>query len=94
MIEKVRKGTYTIKETYAPEGYVLDTNTYTIEVKPNETTSKTIINEEPTGSISISKRDTQTGSVAQGDAKLENAIYKVYANEDIYNVANSTSSVV
>lgn len=89
LIEKVRKGTYTIKETYAPEGYVLDTNTYTIEVKPNETTSKTIINEEPTGSISISKRDTQTGSVAQGDAKLENAIYKVYANEDIYNVAKT-----
>ena len=89
LIEKVRKGTYTIKETYAPEGYVLDKNTYTIEVKPNETTSKTIINEEPTGSISISKRDTQTGSVAQGDAKLENAIYKVYANEDIYNVAKT-----
>ena len=27
--------------------------------------------------------------MAQGDATLENAVYKVFANEDIYNVAKS-----
>ena len=31
--------------------------------------------------------------MAQGDATLENAVYKVFANEDIYNVAKSKKSV-
>ena len=42
-----------------------------------------------TGTITIIKKDSETGAIAQGDATLENAIYKVYANEDIYNVAKS-----
>lgn len=89
LIEKVRKGTYKIKEIFAPEGYVLDSNTYTVEVRPNETTHQTVVNEEPKGKITIIKKDSETGNVAQGDATLENAIYKVYANEDIFNVAKT-----
>ncbi|MBQ2937351.1 MAG: hypothetical protein IJE05_00465 [Clostridia bacterium] len=48
-----------------------------------------VVNTEPTGVIEIIKRDSETGSIAQGDATLENAVYKVYADEDIYNVAKS-----
>lgn len=48
-----------------------------------------VVNEEPTGSITIVKKDTKTGSKPQGDATLENAVYKVYAAEDIYNVAKT-----
>lgn len=93
LIEKVRKGTYKIKEIFAPEGYVLDSNTYTVEVRPNETTHQTVVNEEPKGKITIIKKDSETGNVAQGDATLENAIYKVYANEDIFNVAKTKNSI-
>ena len=50
---------------------------------------KGIVNEEPRGTISLVKKDKETGSVPQGDATLENAVYKLYANEDIYNVAKS-----
>ena len=44
---------------------------------------------EPTGSISIIKKDIKTGSVTQGDAVFEGAVYKVYAKEDIYNKAKT-----
>ena len=88
-LEKIRKGIYSINELSAPNGYLLNTETYNVEVKVNQTAYQTIVNDEPTGNISIIKRDLNTGSVAQGDATLENAIYKVYANEDIYNVAKT-----
>ena len=44
---------------------------------------------EPTGSISIIKKDIKTGSVTQGDAVFEGAVYKVYAKEDIYKIAKT-----
>lgn len=49
----------------------------------------TVTNEEPLGTILILKKDSETGSVTQGDATLENAVYKVYAAENIYNVSKS-----
>lgn len=88
-LEKIKRGIYLVKEEEAPEGYLLNTDDYRVEVRPNETTTQTIINSEPLGQILIIKKDSKTGSVPQGDAKLENAVYKVYANEDIYNVAKT-----
>jgi len=85
-LDNLKRGTYTIKEKTAPNGYLLNTNTYTVEVVANQTTRQAIINEEPTGTITIIKKDSETGSESQGDATLENAVYKIYANEDIYNV--------
>lgn len=82
-VEKLKQGIYTIKEKIAPDGYLLNTNTYTVEVIANRTTTQAIINEMPTGTITIIKKDSETGNTPQGDAKLENAVYKVYANEDI-----------
>ena len=46
-------------------------------------------NVEPTGTISIIKKDSETGRTPQGDATLLNAKYDVYANEDIYNKAKT-----
>ena len=88
-LEKIRRGTYTIREEGVPEGYLINTETYKVEVKPNETATQVIVNDEPTGQITIIKRDSETGSVAQGDATFLNAKYEVYANEDIYNVAKT-----
>ena len=95
-IDNLPLGKYNVKEIQAPTGYLLNENTYTANlVYENDTTPvieiqiKGIVDEEPTGTIFIIKRDSKTGSIAQGDATLKNAVYKVYANEDIYNVAKS-----
>ena len=95
-IDNLPLGKYYVKEVQAPEGYLLNENTYTANlVYKNDTTPvitieiKGVVDEEPTGTISIIKKDGKTGSIAQGDATLKNAVYKVYAGEDIYNVAKS-----
>ena len=91
----LKLGTYNYKEIEATKGYLLDTNTYSFEIKYKDQNTDVIyvsaerINTEPTGTIKIIKKDSKTGSNAQGGAKLENAVYKVYANEDIYNVAKT-----
>jgi len=95
-IDNLPLGKYYVKEVQAPTGYLLNENTYTANlVYKNDTTPvitieiKGVVDEEPTGTISIIKKDSKTGSMAQGDATLKDAVYKVYADEDIYNVAKS-----
>ena len=89
-------GKYYVKETKAPEGYLLNTKEFDAELKYKDETTKVIylniegvIDEEPTGTISIIKKDSETGSVPQGDAIFTGAVYKVYAKEDIYNKAKT-----
>lgn len=89
-------GKYIVYETKAPKGYLLNETIFNAHIEyVNSTTPvvelriEGVINTEPTGVIEILKKDSETGSIAQGDATLENAVYKVYANEDIYNVAKS-----
>ena len=89
-------GKYIVYETKAPKGYLLNETIFNADIKyVNSTTPvvelkiEGVINTEPTGTIEIVKKDSETGSMAQGDATLENAVYKVFANEDIYNVAKS-----
>lgn len=95
VVTGLQLGTYNYKEIQAPYGYVLDTNTYLFEIKyQNQNASVIYVNEErtntePTGTISIIKKDSETGVTPQGDATLENAVYNIYANEDIYNVART-----
>lgn len=88
-LEKLRKGIYTVKEKQAPEGYLLDTKSYNVVIIPNQTVTQDITNSEPTGTITIIKRDKETGATPQGDAKLKGAVYEVYAAEDIYNKART-----
>ena len=88
-LEKIRRGLYIIKEESVPDGYLINKETYTVEVKPNETATQAIVNSEPVGKITIIKRDSETGNVPQGDATFVDAKYEVYANEDIYNVAKT-----
>lgn len=88
-VDKLKKGTYTLKEITAPNGYLLNTETYTITINPNQTTTQVVQNTEPTGTINIIKRDTEKGATPQGDGKLENATYQVFADEEIYNKAHT-----
>lgn len=88
-LDKLREGYYTITEIYAPDGYLLNTEKYEVEIKPNQTSKQVIINEEPTGEIHIVKEDSETGKTPQGDATFLNAKYEVCADEDIYNKAKT-----
>ncbi|MCI9039931.1 MAG: hypothetical protein HFJ29_08825 [Clostridia bacterium] len=81
-LEKLRKGTYYIKEKSSPTGYLLNTETYTADVKPNQTTEQAIVNTEPTAEITVTKTNTN------GD-KVQGAKFQIIANEDIYNVAKT-----
>ena len=81
-IEKLRQGTYTIKEKSAPYGYLLNNQSYDVEVKVNQTTTQAIVNNEPTGTIQVIKKSEQ------GDL-IKDTIFKVTADEDIKNVAGT-----
>lgn len=96
VLEKLKKGTYKVKEKNAPNGYLLDTKTYRVEVKPNQTATQVISDTEPTGQISLTKTDIKTGNDNRidkiphhGDATLKGAVYTLYANNDIYNVSKT-----
>lgn len=96
LIEKIKKGIYTIKEKSVGTGYLLNTESYKAEVKPNQTTTQVIINNEPTGEISLIKTDKDTGNSNRvdgtshhGDINLKGTEYTLYAKEDIYNVART-----
>ncbi len=89
-LDGLKKGTYTVQEEFAPEGYIINREVYTVEILPNQTTTQTISNAEPVGTIKIVKNDTETGIKSQGGATLSSAVYEVYANEDIYNKARTT----
>ncbi len=56
VLEDLLKGFYSIKEKSAKSSYLVNTETYTVEIKPNETTTKTIVNKEPTRNYNCKKR--------------------------------------
>ncbi len=84
VIEKLKKGIYYVKEKSAPTGYLLDTNTYQVDVKVNQTATQAIINKEPTGKISVYK-------VSENNDKIGGSIFLVSADEDIKNVAGTVT---
>ena len=94
-------GTYKIKEITAPKGYVLNTNEYTVNIDANTpvknaiVTASQTVNETPKGGyIRVYKRDTQTDSVPQGNAKLTGAVFEVYdSNNTLVDTINCGNEV-
>ena len=84
VVEKLKKGIYYVKEKSAPKGYLLDTKTYQVEVKVNQTATQAIINKEPTGKILIYK-------VSDNNDKVGGSTFSVSADEDIKNVAGTVT---
>ena len=77
-------------------GYLLNETTYPVNLEyKDQNTSKVeikvegVVDTEPRGKITIIKKDKETGSIPQGDAVFTDAVYEVFANEDIYNVAKT-----
>ncbi|WP_287971359.1 SpaA isopeptide-forming pilin-related protein, partial [Blautia sp.] len=85
--KKLPMGTYTVKETAASSGYVLDKNTYTVEFDGD--TSNTPLfykditsREQPQkGVIRLQKTDKETGGKPVGDGTLKGAKYEVYNSD-------------
>lgn len=82
--KNVPLGAYTVKEIIAPNGYVLNTETFDAElIYGGQTVSVVyddieIPNEPQTGTITITKHDSETGSTTQGDATLDGVIFEIY----------------
>ena len=85
-------GTYELKEIQAPDGYLLNETVYTITVNKDQTTTQTVVNEEPTGSIDLTKEinsDLTDGNI--GDAYLKDNEYTLKAKEKITNKAGTVT---
>ena len=92
---------YDVKEIQAPEGYVRNqtdvysfTFSYTNDSEEKVTFTHTFTNERVNAVIRLQKKDAETNqAVPQGDAVLENAVYGLYAREDIVHPDGATGVI-
>ena len=92
---------YSVSETRAPYGYVRNTKdvyTFSFEYAGEDTATvefkHTFVNDRVTAKIHLVKLDKETGlPVPQGDARLEGAVYGLYAREDIVHPDGATGVV-
>lgn len=92
---------YYISETQAPYAYTRNSEDvysfsfeYLSETTPKAAFSHTFINDRTTARIQINKVDKETGKVVpQGDAKLEGAVYGLYARNDIVHPDGATGVI-
>ncbi|MEN1939453.1 SpaA isopeptide-forming pilin-related protein, partial [Paenibacillus sp. 102] len=72
--EKLPYGKYTYKETFAPEGYLINEETFSFEIKQDGEIIKHVVQDKKvTGSLEITKVD-----VADGNTKLPGAEFTIY----------------
>ena len=86
LLENLKIGTYFIKEIKAPKGYLINENTYNVEVKAGETSSIRIKNEKPTGSLIINKTAILRNDINKSIIDIPDyskIIFKLSAKEDI-----------
>ena len=89
-IDELLCGNYEVKEISAPNGYVLNTNTFTVKVEKDKTSSLNIVNQEPQGKITLTKEiDASKTNNLKGDASCEGVTFGLYANETIKNKAGT-----
>ncbi len=78
-------GEYTVKETTAPFGYTLNNEVFTAILSDAGQTvvyDDVEVSEKPqTGTITIIKRDSETGDSSQGDASLNGAVFEIYDSD-------------
>lgn len=91
-------GTYTLKETVASEGYLLNTNTWTVEIKyagqnvEITNVDQKIENQEQKGSVVLTKQDSETGTVSQGDTTFIGAEFDLFRKSDNKKIGHYTTN--
>lgn len=91
---------YEVREVQAPTGYQRNTDdvyvfsfSYTDDSDKTVSFTHTFTNERVNAHITLYKRDSETGNVAQGDATLEGAVYGLYARENIVHPDGTTGTI-
>ena len=78
-------GEYTVKETTAPYGYILNEEVFTATLSDAGQTviyDDVEVSEIPqAGTITITKRDSETGDSPQGDASLNSTVFEIYDSD-------------
>lgn len=76
---------YSATEVTARNGYYLNPGNTTIgqSAAGDASLNLSLANVRTTGSITITKEDSETGAIAQGDATLTGAVYGLYARSNI-----------
>lgn len=74
---------YYVKEVVVPEGYRDDGTIWTVTPNYGEFAILKVNNTPIRCDVSATKEDKETGKKAQGDAKLEGALYGLYATSNI-----------
>ena len=92
LLEKLKIGTYSVKEKTAPIGYLLNTNTYNALVKAGETASLKIKNEKPTGTLVVNKtvnnrKESDKSFVTIDYSRIS---FKLIAKEEIKDVVDGS----
>lgn len=83
-LKNIPSGAYYIKEKNAPYGYLIDESICPVNVSNGEKTIRLLKNKRVKAEIELEKQDAETGStIPQGDASLREAVYGIYAREDI-----------
>lgn len=76
---------YSATEVTAKNGYYLNPGNTTVgqSAAGDASLNLSLANVRTTGSITITKEDSETGAIAQGDATLSGAVYGLYARSNI-----------
>lgn len=92
LLEKLKIGTYSVKEKTAPTGYLLNTNTYNVQVKAGETTSLKIANEKPTGTLVVNKTVKMRKEVDKSFVTIDYSkiSFKLIAKEEIKDILDGS----
>lgn len=89
-VDDLMVGTYELKEISAPEGYLINTEKFTVTINKNITTTQVVVNKEPRGSIFLTKEiNTDLTDGKKGDAILKGNEYRLIAREKISNKAGT-----
>ena len=91
LVEKIPHGEYTLVETKRPNVNNTDGaykeltgEVFNVEIKSNQTTTKTVVNEEKIGTVNFKKTLAKTSTGLFGDATVD-ATYKLTVASDIKN---------
>ena len=86
-------GTYEVKETEAPHGYLLNTDIFTVKVEKDKTTVLSVTDDEPKGNIDFQKEiDTSKTNGLKGDATAEGVTFESVSYTHLNNTRRTSKN--